>query len=329
MMGGCENICISSRVRIARNVKGLPFPDRMNARESEILIDKVKGALGNKYIYINFSSLPDEKKHAYAESHIVSKAFIDSKNKTALFMNEDKSVAVMVGEEDHIRIQAFSDGNNLKEAKKKAFEAENQIEKSVEFLFDSKYGYVTKCPTNMGTGVRASVMMYLGATVNQNSIASYSSELARMGMTIRGAFGESTEAIGDIYQISNSTTLGITEDEIIEKVDTVVSALTARELENEKRIFEASEVKVRDSAMRALGILRSAYMISNSEAQSLISKVRFGSNLGVVDVDGRKLNKAASDSFPDNLSVISGKQFKTAIERDIFRAEYLKKVFGD
>ena len=323
-----DNICVSSRVRIARNVKGIPFPDAMTAEESVILIDKIKGALGNSYTYINFSSLSKEKKMSYAERHIVSADFLNSKNKTALFMNEDKSVSVMVGEEDHIRIQAFADGNNLKAAKEKAFETEELIEKSVEFLFDEKYGYITKCPTNIGTGVRASVMLYLYATVNKNTVASYSSELARLGMTIRGAFGEKSGAVGDLYQISNSKTLGMTEDDIIEKVNAVVSALIAAEKENEKKLFERSPEKITDDAMRAMGILRSAYMISNNEVQALISKARLGSNLGILEVSGEVLNNALSVSFPYTLSDLSEKQFASSVERDVFRAEYLKKFFG-
>jgi len=326
-MSTSDKYCISSRVRIARNIKGLPFSSDMTLEQSENLVDKVQGALGKDYTYINFSSLPVTKKFSYVEKHIVSADFLNSEKKTALFMNADKSVAVMVGEEDHIRIQAFADGNNLKEAKEKAFAAEALIEERVEFLFDEKYGYITKCPTNIGTGVRASVMMFLPATVNSRTLAGYSSELARLGMTIRGAFGESSDAVGGMYQISNNMTLGVSEDEIIEKVTDIVAALSKREEENEKKLYASSEDEIKDSSMRALGILSSAYMISNEETQKLISKVRIGENLGILSVKRETINEAMSNSFPNTLSIITGKDFSSPRERDICRAEYLKKIF--
>ncbi|MBE6669840.1 MAG: ATP--guanido phosphotransferase [Ruminococcaceae bacterium] len=328
-MNDIDKFCISSRVRIARNVKGLPFSSDMNSSERETLINKVKGALGNKYTYINFSDLPTTKKLSYVERHIVSPDFLNAENQTALFMNYDKSVSVMVGEEDHIRIQAFADGYALKEAKEKAFETEMLIEQSVEFMFDDKYGYITKCPSNIGTGVRASVMMFLPTTVNTNTVASYSSELARLGMTIRGAFGESSNSVGDTYQISNNRTLGMSEDEIIDNVNNIVKALAKREEENEKKLLDRSGDKLKDASMRALGILRSAYMISNDEAQELISRVRLGSNLGIIVVDRSSLNTAMTDSFPNTLSIVLEKDLSSPSVRDVCRAEYLKKIFGD
>lgn len=327
-MSASDKYCISSRVRIARNVKGFPFSYAMTQDESRKLVDMIKGALGNEYTYINFQSLPEIKKNSYVEQHIVSPDFLNVDRNTALFMNGDKSVAVMVGEEDHIRIQAFANGNNLKEAAKKAFEAEELIENSVEFMFDERYGYITKCPTNIGTGVRASVMMFLPTTINSRTVSGYSAELARLGMTLRGVFGESSESVGNMYQISNSRTLGMNEDEIIEKVENIVDALAKREDENEARLLSASENEIKDAAMRSLGLLSSAYMMSNDEAQQLISKVRLGAALGLISVDTEKLNEAMANSFPNTLSLMANKDLSSPEKRDIYRAEYLKTIFG-
>ncbi len=322
-----DKYCISSRVRLARNVNGLPFSDRMTDEEMISLIDKVKGALGNEYTYINFPSLPKKKKLSYVEMHIVSPDFISSKKRNALFMNEDKSVAIMVGEEDHIRIQALVRGNDLKAALSLATKAEELIAKKIDFAFDATYGYITKCLTNVGTGMRASVMMFLPTTLNDRSISAYSAELARLGMTVRGVFGEGSASIGDMYQISNNVTLGISEDEIIDRVEKVVDSLSKKEEEHENALLLSAKEALTDKCMRALGTLKYAHMMSSKEAQTLLSTVRLGANLNIIDVDKSYLDTAFENSFPNTLSLLSSEELNDDTSRDIFRAKYLRELF--
>lgn len=326
-MNNTGKYCLSSRVRIARNIKGLPFTKKMSESEARQLIEKIQGALGKTYTYINFSSLPENKKMSYIENHVVSPNLLKSNKPTALFTNEDKSIAVMVGEEDHIRIQAFTDGLDLDTAFKKAEEAERIISEQVEYMFDSQFGYITQCPTNIGTGIRASVMMFLPATLNSKTIASYSSDLAKAGITIRGYFGESSNSVGELYQISNAQTLGVSEEETIDKVKKTALFLAELEEKNENLMYSSSKNTLTDSCMRALGLLSSSYMMSNEEAQLLLSRVRLASNLGILDVSPTKINSAMNTSFPHTLSIHYGKDFTSPQERDLKRAEYMKNIF--
>lgn len=318
---------ISSRVRIARNIKGFPFTDRINEADMASVCDIVKGALGNEYSYINFATLSPLKKRAYVEQHIVSPEFANAKNKTALFINLDRSVAVMVGEEDHIRIQAFAEGLDLAKALKYAEETEDVIARAVGFMFDEKIGYITKCPTNIGTGLRASVMMFLPATVNSDTVSAISSDLARNGMTIRGVYGEGSSSFGSLYQISNNVTLGLSEEEIVERVTKIAENLAVAEEKNENRLCASNPDYYRDDCMRALGILRSAYMISSSEAGTLISKVMLGANMGYVDIDNKnnRIYRALESVFPATLTETAEKTPSNDRERDIARAESLRK----
>ncbi len=324
-----EKYCILSRVRIARNIKGFPFSDKMNESEMLAVCDAVRGALGNEYSYINFSALSETKKRSYVERHLVSPQFAASQNKTALFLNRDRSVSIMVGEEDHIRIQAFGEGLMLEYAYEKATEAEKLIGRSVEYMFDDKFGYLTKCPTNLGTGMRVSVMMFLPLTVNKDSISPISSDLARNGMTIRGVYGEGSNALSALYQISNNVTLGISEKETVDLVFEVAKSLSKVEERNENKYLKENTDYVTDTSMRALGVLRSAYMISSAEASGCITKVMLGNNLKIYNLgkQNTEIFHIFESSLPANITENAESYPKNDRERDIFRAKYLREQF--
>lgn len=325
-----NKLCISSRVRIARNIKGYPFCDELSDSQALGIIDEVRGALGNEYSYINFSHLSNEKKNVFVEQHLVSREFAESDRKRALFLSADRKVSVMVGEEDHIRIQAFSDGLNLNEALSIALTIEERLSEYVDFMFDERYGYITKCPTNIGTGMRASVMMYLPATFSQNKASYVADALYKRGMTIRGLFGEGSSAVASLYQISNNITLGVTEDEIIKTVEETVTELERAEEADQRKIMESNTDYYIDDCMRALGILRSAYLIRSSEAVSLISKLIFGTANTLINSGKtiRELYDIMLSVLPYTLMENTDTRIGTASERDKFRAEYLRKVFG-
>ncbi len=324
-----EKYCILSRVRIARNINGFPFTNKMNESEMLAVCDTVKGALGNEFSYINFSALPLQKKQSFVERHLVSPEFAISKNKTALFLNPERDVSVMVGEEDHIRIQAFAEGLSIDSALQKAMSVEELIEKTVDYMFNEQFGYITKCPTNLGTGMRASVMMYLPITVNQNTISAISSDLARSGMTIRGLYGEGSNSFASLYQISNNVTMGLSEKDTADRVTEIVKSLSKTEEEGEKRYFSMNPDIVRDEAMRALGLLRSSYMVSSSEAGQLISRVMMGNNLSVIDIGKTNIEifSHLESILPATLSESEEKHLESERERDVFRAEKLREYF--
>ncbi len=320
--------CISSRIRIARNIVGYPFCDKMSDEQFSEMIDKVRGALGSEFRYINFSSLPTNKKKAYVEQHIVSPEFSVSKHKTALFLNKDGSIAIMVGEEDHIRIQAFSKDLALDTAYAQAAGVERLLEKSLEFLFDDKYGYITKCPTNLGTGLRASVMMFLPATVNASTVSVIASELTKRGMVIRGVYGEGSSSLGSLYQISNNVTLGASEEDIISKVKENAERFALTEDSYEIKNFNSAPDVYKDLFMRSLGILRSAHIMSTAEATELLIKVKQGINCNALTLDKDKdIDELFTKVMPHTISEISGREFSDEQERDIYRAEFLRGFF--
>ena len=324
-----NKLCISSRVRIARNIKGVRFCNKLTDSQSLGIIDEVRGALGNEYSYINFSHLNQSKKNAFVEQHLVSREFADSERKKALFLSPDRTVSVMIGEEDHIRIQAFAEGLDLNKALTSALKIEEKLSKQIEFMFDEQYGYITKCPTNIGTGIRASVMMFLPATFTHENASYVADTLRQKGMTIRGLFGEGSFAVASLYQISNNITLGLSEEDIVKKVEETVSALEQAEETEEQKIIQSNPDHYIDDCMRALGVLRSAYIISSSEAISLISKVMLGTVTDIISCkkSSRDLYNIILSVLPFTLSDNADIDIFSAKERDKYRAAYLRKVF--
>lgn len=324
-----NKLCISSRVRIARNIKGFPFRDMLAKSQALGIIDEVRGALGNEYSYINFSHLSQSKKNVYVEQHLVSHEFAVSERERALFLSADRRISVMIGEEDHIRIQAFAEGMNLQKALCEAQKVEDKLSEHIEFMFDERYGYITKCPTNIGTGIRASVLMFLPTIMNRNHSRSVIGMLSGRGMTVRGLFGEGSSEFGALYQISNNVTLGVTEDEIIKNVEETVSELEQAETTMQRSLIEANPDFYTDDCMRALGILGSAYIMSSSEACTLISKLMLGSTAGIINCEKSsiQLYNILMSLLPFTLTENFSNEIKSAEERDKYRAEYLRQLF--
>ena len=324
-----NKLCLSSRVRIARNIKGFPFCDKLSDSEALGIIDEVRGALGNEYSYINFSHLPDNKKNAFVEQHLVSREFAESDRRRALFLSNDRSISVMVGEEDHIRIQAFAEGLDLYNSLANAQRIENILSEHIDFMFDDRYGYVTKCPTNLGTGIRASVLMFRPAITSISGVQSLASALSSRGITVRGLFGEGTAASASLYQISNSITLGVTEEEIIRSVEKTVKELEDAEATEQQKLIASNRDAYTDDCMRAIGLLHSSYTMSSSESVHLISKAMLGTSAGLVagNMDCRKLYKILLSVLPHTLTENADGELNTTNERDKYRSEYLRKIF--
>ncbi len=322
-----KNHSILSRVRIARNIKGLPFSDSMTKEDFKKISDTVRGALGNEYTYINFSSLSPLKKASYVECHLVSHEFANSKNPTSLYLNQDRNISIMVGEEDHIRIQGFADGNNIVLAMDRAKEAEEVIAKHITFAYSDRFGYITKCPTNLGSGIRASVMMFLPFIVNKQTITRISSDLTKSGMTIRGVYGEGSSSLASLYQISNSVTLGIADEEITNHVSNVVKRLEELEEKHESEALKESEAYYKDYAMRAYGLLKNSYIMTSKEAISLISRVMLGHAMGCLETNknNKELFSLLEHILPATLTLSSERAPESESELDIQRAGVLRE----
>ena len=325
-----SDIVISTRVRLARNLKEYPFPCKLNAQGKEKVIQSVRNALMNNtsaisgdFSCIRMSELSPQKCVSLVERRLVSPEFISNTEGRALILSKDESMSLMVNEEDHIRLQVIRPGLALDEAYDTADKLDSLLDENLRFAFDERLGYLTQCPTNLGTGMRASVMLHLPALEKSNVIQRISGNLSKLGLIIRGAHGEGTEPKGAMYQLSNQITLGISEKAAIENLKNITNQLVSQELQARERI--CSSIDVQDTIARSLGILRTALVISHDEALRLLSNVRLGIASGQIkDVETGLIDRLMTAVEPATLSENLGKTLSPQ-ERDVERAKLLRE----
>lgn len=281
----CDTV-FSVRIRLARNLSGFPFPNKMNDEQKFAVIQKVsdaifKSEIGKDYKFIDMDKISETEAVFLAERHLISPEFIKNTKGRALILKNDESVSVMINEEDHIRIQSISAGLEFENAFNAALEIEKIIGKSNDYAYDKKFGYLTECPTNLGTGLRASAMLHLPALEKIGVLERMFNSIAKFGVAIRGTFGEGTKAKNSMYQISNQVTLGHSEKDLIENVKNIINQLISKEKEA-RETFD--RFRVEDSVFRALGVLKYARMISSEELFQLISDVRLGVSMGILNI---------------------------------------------
>ena len=329
-LGKEHETVISSRIRFARNLCEYPFGDRLSAEKANEIIEKIAPVLENGgFEKIDFTKLSKAEAISYVEKHYVSREFAEKASPHALMLNEPCGYAVMLCEEDHIRMQCILSGLALNEAYDSLCGLDALIDESFDIAYDEELGYLTHCPTNLGTGMRASVMMFLPALTMAGRISGLSNQLSKIGLTMRGLYGEGTASQGNIYQISNQITLGITEEDSIKKLEDVIKQISESELELRKQITEDKNPKLIDRICRAEGTLRHAFMLSSSEFISLYSDVRLGVSLGIIkDVDLTALGELFIEVMPATLA-LSEKDLKAGrSERDILRAKRIKAALN-
>ncbi len=328
-----SNVVISTRVRLARNLKDYPFPCKLSAQGREQVISKVRDAVKNSnsvladdFSFIKMSEVEPRRAVSLVEKRLVSPEFISETEGRALLLSSDESLSIMINEEDHIRLQVITKGLSLDEAFDTADKLDTLLDENLEFAFDEKLGYLTQCPTNLGTGMRASVMLHLPALEKSRAISRIAGNLAKLGLTIRGAHGEGTEPKGALYQLSNQVTLGISEQAAIENLKNITAQLVAQEEQARERLCKS--VDVQDTIARSLGILKYAMVISHDEALKLLSNVRLGVVSGQLkDISTEKIDKLMNDVEPATLSVNAGKNL-TPHERDVERARLIQSVLN-
>ncbi len=328
--GRDSDVFVSSRIRLARNLNDYPFEERLNETARREIIDKVRGVFAGdgEYKFVDFSSLDENERIAAAEEHKVSPEFARSKNPRALIESSDGAVCVMVLEEDHIRIQSILPGLTLEEAYKRAAAVDSMIDKKLSVAYDDRLGYLTHCPTNLGTGMRASVMMFLPGISTAGGIRGLANQLGKIGLTVRGMTGEGSSADGYLYQISNQVTLGVTEEETISKLSDVTGKIAEHEREMRKKLFESDPDRLTDRVMRAYGTMLYATMIDTKELLSLYSEVRLGVSLGIIDcVSTEKLDTILIRSMPSMLMKEKGAKM-TPAERDRARAGTVREILA-
>ena len=321
---------ISSRVRLARNLKKYPFLSRISAGQSKTLIQETKNALGNQFGPIQFAEKSDIEKRQYLERHVISPEFLKTNKPKELLLQSDGQVSVMINEEDHIRIQAIYEGDNIDSAWGAANKADDLLEENVQYAFDKDYGFLTSCPTNTGTGLRASFMVHLPLTEQTGNIRNLLPAVSKFGMALRGIYGEGTEPQGQIYQLSNQVTMGKSEDEIISSLKTIAGQI----IENENRIRENAmsqfKIDMEDRFFRAYGTLTNARKLSAKEAMELLSTVRLGYLTQALTAPKpvKTLYEIMMSIQPANLQAEAGHELAEN-ERDIFRASYLRNIFSN
>ncbi len=327
------SVVISTRVRLARNLKDYPFPSRLSSQGREKVIEKVRNAIENSnssiasdFSFIKLDSLSPAQGVSLVEKHLVSPEFISDTSGRALLLSSDKSISIMINEEDHIRLQVITDGLSLEQAYDTADKIDTLLDENLDFAFDEKLGYLTQCPTNLGTGMRASVMLHLPALEKSRAIGRIAGNLSKLGLTIRGAHGEGTEPKGAMYQLSNQVTLGISEKAAIENLKNITGQLVAQE--NQARERMCKSIDIQDTVSRSLGLLKSAMVMTHDEALKLLSNVRFGILSGqITDVTVKTVDRLMTEVEPATLTVNSKKNL-SAQDRDIERAKLLRDTLS-
>lgn len=327
--GSDGEVVISTRVRLARNLEEFPFPARCGAQLRHQVAEKVKDAVlnSNSVISSRFSSIDVDnistgEKVSLVERHLVSPEFIGEKGEKALLLLDDESVSIMVNEEDHIRLQVMCEGFDLDHAYEQASRIDTLLDERLKFAFSDTLGYLTQCPTNLGTGMRASVMLHLPALQSAKAMRKIAENLSKLGITIRGAYGEGSEPKAGLYQLSNQITLGISEKTAIENLRNITKQLIAQELQT--RAAMAKQIDVQDKIYRSEGILRSARLIDGSEAMMHLSRVRFGVTSGLIkDISLETINRLIVEIQPATLMLSTGKELAPN-ERDAVRATLIR-----
>lgn len=328
-----SNEVISTRVRLARNLKDYPFPCRLSEQGRKKVIEKVTSAIrdsnssiASDFNLIKLDDLTEAQCVSLVERHLVSPEFISETEGRALLLSKDESMSIMINEEDHIRLQVITDGLSLEQAYDTADKLDTLLDENLEFAFDDKLGYLTQCPTNLGTGMRASVMLHLLALEKSRTIGRIAGNLSKLGLTIRGAYGEGSEPSGSLYQLSNQVTLGISEKAAIENLENITKQLVSQEQQARERL--AKSIDIQDSVSRSLGLLKSAMVMTHDEALKLLSNVRFGILSGQIkDVTTEVVDSLMEKIEPATLMVNSGKNL-SAQERDIERAKILREALS-
>ena len=327
---GPENdIAITSRVRLARNFADIPFSAKMSVIHQNELMKRMQEIIsGNKVygklIFADMTSMEAVDRVSLVERHLISPDLAESKGNAGAFINENENVSIMVNEEDHIRIQTLFPGIQLERAYRVCDDIDSIISEKADYAFNDKYGYLTSCPTNLGTGMRASVMLHLPALVMTGYMKSILESCNKVGVTVRGIYGENSDAVGDMFQVSNQISLGRKEEETIASIDGICKQIIDREKTLRLQLYKQNVYKFEDRIFRSYGLLLNARIISTQECFKLLSDVRLGVSMGIIkDINIATLNEILVLSQPATLQKISGKQLKED-ERDVKRAELIR-----
>ena len=320
-MDNTEDVVLTTRIRLARNIKGYNFPNNMIDKKRKELVKHIKEKVENDYTILELENMDEVTKKSLVETHTISKELLDG-SATALILDEKNNITCMINEEDHLRIQVFEKGFDLHKAYEEIISFDNALSKKLDYAYTEDYGYITACPTCIGTGMRVSVMLHLPALEKIGALEKIFNEISNLGISIRGMYGENTQGEGSIYQISNQKTLGLRYEDILQQVQQVTNYIIKQE--RKAREIIKNRIMVKDEIFRSYGILKNALVMSKKEAIKLLSNVRLGVNMELLtDLKLENVDNVIRNIGANTLK----KAYKEDLSKeneDIKRAEYIK-----
>ena len=327
-----SDIVISTRIRLARNIANVRFPISFTEQDAEQIDEQLMNALltvdnENPYHFSYFSikDMPQLQRQILVEKHLISPNLARRKKIGSFFLTENESISILVNEEDHVRIQSLAQGMDIQRAYNQAKTVDRYLSKSIDFAYEERYGYLTSCPSNVGTGLRASVMLHLPALTLTKQMNALIQMITRLGMVVRGIYGEGSDNLGNVYQISNQITLGKSEEDILQELEKVVEQIIQKEQLARKNLLLRAPSVLEDRLSRSLGTLKYAKILTSEEAASCLSNVRLGVSLGLLEpISQRKLNECMLIMQPGLIQQDAGTTLQPT-ERDMYRAKLLQE----
>ena len=327
------DIVFSSRVRLARNLLNMIFATKATPSEQGTVVDIVKKGVEKcpslgAFNFIDLGALDQRERHFLMESYAISREMAVGSGGQALLLDPDHTLGVMINEEDHVRIQSLQSGLQLRAAWQSTSAVDDELGQNLDFAFSDRWGYLTACPTNVGTGLRASVMVHLPALIMTRKISSAVQAVSKFGCAVRGLHGEGTDRMGDFFQVSNQATLGQDEGGLVESVERIASELIAQEKRARQILIEENRRQTEDKTGRALGLLNNARILGHEETMSFLSALRLGICLGLATAYSLSLvNELMIQVQPAHLELLAGRELGV-VALDSLRADVVQKALS-
>lgn len=324
-------VVLSSRIRLARNLENIPFPQGLSLEASQELENKLSETLHcaefaeDKLDYFSLADLTTIEQHVLIEKHLISPGFVASRGARGVALTKDHKVSVMVNEEDHLRLQVILPGNQLRETFQLANNVDDELEKYLDFAYREAQGYLTACPTNVGTGMRASVMVHLPALVMGQQVQRILGALTHLGLAVRGLYGEGSQAYGHLFQVSNQITLGKSEEDIITHLEAVTGQIVEHEVQAREKLLRDARLALEDKVWRARGTLQNARLLTSEEAMELLSLDRLGIDLGILPKHKASFTTLLVDTLPASLQYVLDQELDPG-QRDEQRAKFIRQA---
>ncbi|MCK9444814.1 MAG: protein arginine kinase [Tissierellaceae bacterium] len=328
-VGKEEDVVVSTRLRLARNMANYKFPEFMTEEEGELVTSEVLNSVRDNaedslYRFYRIKDLSDIEKKVFVEEHLISPNLSERTANGSFLISNDEKSTIMINEEDHIRIQVLLPGLDFNHGWEVSSRLDDLLEKEIEYAYHEQFGYLTACPTNAGTGLRASAMLHLPCLAMTGHLNSIIEGLGKIGLTARGLYGEGSKVSGYLFQISNQTTLGETEEDIIKKLNKVVLQIVSRERSTRVFMLDKKHTEIEDKVFRSLGILNYSRIISSAEAMNHLSNIKLGCDLGLIDdINSKKIVSLMMDIQPASIQKSSNTSMSEE-ERDVYRAQVIR-----